>query len=117
MQKHYESPILFTIYESEILNSDIHRMKIVCNSGLEINLSNRSGSNRLCHNNVLCLTCRELMNALYCKCGSLMDTSISILQCPECLKLSLPSIVSPSLEGKETNDVWNKLKKVFDDSN
>ncbi|SDY25345.1 hypothetical protein [Thermoactinomyces sp. DSM 45892] len=66
---------LFTIYAIVRSNRDIHYAQIVCN-GVEINLPDMV----LEHNNSACA------------CGNIIDPDISVHQCPQCRKRSLPTI-------------------------
>ncbi|TCP62568.1 hypothetical protein [Baia soyae] len=67
---------LFTIYAIVRPRRDIHYAQIVCD-GVEINLPDM----------VL-----EINNDSVCSCGNLIDPDVSIYQCPQCRKRSLPSI-------------------------
>lgn len=100
-------PIL-TIYATVRPNRDICGVKVVCKDGLEINFPNevferREGSRekQSKKNRVSCLLGRVEDRALLCKCGDFINQDISILQCPECLNRSLPSIVKTSLNGED----------------
>lgn len=121
LQKYPETPIhIFMIYATVLSSRDICKVKVVCKDGLEIVLpdqvflSNRSRDNQLHQNRVSCLIKRKKKQILRCKCGSMINPDISILQCPECLKCSLPSIVKPKLKETKANELWQKLKKTFD---
>lgn len=88
-------------------------MKIVCEDGLEINLPDqmflgrkRTRTNLFHQNGVSYLLKGKKRQILHCKCGAIINQGISILQCPECLRRSLPSILKQKLEENETNEFW-----------
>lgn len=116
MQKYQESPIpLFIIYATVMPNRDIHQVKIVCNDDFEINLpdkvfsSNRFEKERFHQKRVTWLLGREKKNS-QCKCGNIMNLDVSLLQCPICRKLSLPSVTKRSFNAKESNYARNILQ-------